>query len=206
MEDPNTWGSVALSLTNLGWRIVLLPSDAWSLKSLRYWIPSSRSSHSMLVSALNCWFCDFLISCRLDELAQRKTKNSTVHAMSLFLLFLSCFLCFQLDVTIVLSTNHIHTWETSSVVSEYPCDYDLSLSLSDGRRNDESEPSSIFGCGIVRGCTVLCVIGMYGHRWDTHKQRCFLWFQAECSCCRRRRSSVYVHWSINIHQSSAWRL
>ena len=33
----------------------------------------------------------------------------------------------------------------------------------------------IFGGGIVRGCTVLCVIDiMYGHRWDTDKRSCFL--------------------------------
>ena len=32
---------------------------------------------------------------------------------------------------------------------------------------------SIFGGGIV-GCTVLCVIDMNGHRWDTDKRRCFL--------------------------------
>jgi len=33
----------------------------------------------------------------------------------------------------------------------------------------------ICGGGIVRGCTVLCVIDMYGHRWDTDKQSCFLY-------------------------------
>ena len=33
----------------------------------------------------------------------------------------------------------------------------------------------IFGGGIVRGCTVLCVIDMYGgRRWDTDKWNCFL--------------------------------
>jgi len=32
----------------------------------------------------------------------------------------------------------------------------------------------IFGGGIVRGCTVLCVIDTYGHRWDTDKRSCFL--------------------------------
>jgi len=32
----------------------------------------------------------------------------------------------------------------------------------------------IFGGGIVRGCTVLSVIDMYGHRWDTEKRSCFL--------------------------------
>jgi len=32
----------------------------------------------------------------------------------------------------------------------------------------------IFRGGIVRGCTVLCVIVMYGHRWDTDKESCFL--------------------------------
>jgi len=32
----------------------------------------------------------------------------------------------------------------------------------------------ILGGGIVRGCTVLCVIDMYSHRWDTDKWSCFL--------------------------------
>jgi len=32
----------------------------------------------------------------------------------------------------------------------------------------------IFGGGIVCGCTVLRVIDMYGHRWDTDKRICFL--------------------------------
>jgi len=32
----------------------------------------------------------------------------------------------------------------------------------------------IFGGGIVRGCTVLCVIDMYGHRWNTDKRGCLL--------------------------------
>ena len=32
----------------------------------------------------------------------------------------------------------------------------------------------IFGVGIVRVCTVLCMIDMYGHRWDTDERSCFL--------------------------------
>jgi len=32
----------------------------------------------------------------------------------------------------------------------------------------------IFGVGIVRGCTVLCLIDMNGHRWETDKRSCFL--------------------------------
>ena len=28
----------------------------------------------------------------------------------------------------------------------------------------------IFGGGIVRGCTVLCVIDTHGHMWDTDKR------------------------------------
>jgi len=32
----------------------------------------------------------------------------------------------------------------------------------------------ICGGGIVRCCTVLCVIDTYGHRWDTDKRNCFL--------------------------------
>ena len=31
----------------------------------------------------------------------------------------------------------------------------------------------IFGGGIVHGCTVLCVVGMHGHRWDKDKRGCF---------------------------------
>jgi len=47
----------------------------------------------------------------------------------------------------------------------------------------------IFGGGIVCGCTVLCVIDMCGHRWDTDKAELFSLFRAACSCRRRRRSS-----------------
>ena len=32
----------------------------------------------------------------------------------------------------------------------------------------------IFGGGIVRGFTVLCVIDLHGHRWDTDERSCFL--------------------------------
>jgi len=32
----------------------------------------------------------------------------------------------------------------------------------------------IFGGGIVRDCTILCVIYTCGHRWDTGNRSCFL--------------------------------
>ena len=49
----------------------------------------------------------------------------------------------------------------------------------------------IFGGGIVRGCTVLCVIDTYGHRWDTDKRSCFLcseqfMFMPSCVACMKR--------------------
>jgi len=53
---------------------------------------------------------------------------------------------------------------------------DISLSLFSSMDVETTNPIHhlIFGGGIVRGCTVVCVIDMYGHRWDTDKRSCFL--------------------------------
>jgi len=56
-----------------------------------------------------------------------------------------------------------------SVIANHP----VSLSSMDVETTS-AIPHLIFGGGIVRGCTVLCVIDTYGHRWDTDKRSCFL--------------------------------
>ena len=54
---------VTISPNPLGWKILLLPSDAWSQDNLRYWTPIFPEFILHAGSALKSWFCEFLHSC-----------------------------------------------------------------------------------------------------------------------------------------------
>ena len=66
MENSNTWGSVTLFLNRLGWRSLLLPSNAWSQDSLRDWFQSTWSSYSM----------SQILALRLPQFLHAPTQNS----------------------------------------------------------------------------------------------------------------------------------
>jgi len=80
MENSNTWRAT-LSLNPLSQRNLLLPSDAWSQKSLRDWIPSFQSLYSTPGRLSDHGFCDFLTSC------MRQLKTPKIWRRALILAF-----------------------------------------------------------------------------------------------------------------------